>query len=88
MATTAVIPASSPGTSESHVHVIWRRTDTGWVRAENWLIQRDYLYREPSPPIYPLAVLPLVLMLSVTALVLDQPASPGQEPIRPPQPHH
>ncbi|PQO31565.1 hypothetical protein [Blastopirellula marina] len=75
LATSAVIPASMPGTSQSHVEVIWRRTDSGWIRAENWLVKRDYLYQEPSPPVYPLAVLPMVVLLSVTALVLDQPAA-------------
>ena len=89
LATSAVIPASVPESTPSHVRVIWRKTDTGWIRAENWLAPRDHLYQEPEPPIYPLAVLPMVLLLSVTALILNQPTpTPSQESIRPRQPGH
>ncbi|WP_147274428.1 hypothetical protein [Bremerella cremea] len=85
LATSAVIPASIPESSRSPAQVIWRKTDTGWIRAENWLVQRDYLYQEPEPPIYPLAVLPMMLLLSITALILNQPATGSEESIHPRQ---
>lgn len=80
MATSGVIPASVPETSQPHVQVIWRRTNSGWIRAENWLVKRDYLYQEPEPPVYPLAVLPMVILLSLTALVVCQPVPPCESP--------
>lgn len=88
MATSVVIPATNPGSSPSDEEIIWRRTDSGWVRAEDWLVKRDYLYHQPSPPVYPLAALPMVVLLSVTALVLGQPATKRKKSIRPRRANH
>ncbi|PQO46539.1 hypothetical protein [Blastopirellula marina] len=50
--------------------VVWRKTDRGWIRAEAWLAPKEHLYGEPTPPIYPLSALPMVVILSISALIL------------------
>lgn len=67
-----VLPTPGPAAQEE-VNVVWRRTDQGWLRAESWLVAKDYLYREPEPPLFPMTLLPIIVTLSVGALVLGQP---------------
>ncbi len=72
LGTSVVLPTRGPA-AQDEVTVVWRKTDEGWLRAEGWLIQRDYLYQEPSPPVYPMTILPMIVTLSIAALVLGQP---------------
>ncbi|MBA2114571.1 hypothetical protein HOV93_17370 [Planctomycetes bacterium FF15] len=67
-----VLPTRGPA-AQPEVTVIWRRTDQGWLRAESWLVTKDYLYQEPKPPLYPMTLLPIIVTLSIGALVLGQP---------------
>ncbi|WDI44955.1 hypothetical protein [Bremerella sp. P1] len=72
IATSMVLPTPGPA-SQREVTVVWRRTDQGWLRAESWLVEKDYLYQEPKPPLYPMTLLPIIVTLSVGALILGQP---------------
>lgn len=67
-----VLPTPGPA-AQQEVTVVWRRTNQGWLRAESWLVTKDYLYQEPKPPLYPMTLLPIIVTLSVGALVLGQP---------------
>ncbi|QDU77856.1 hypothetical protein Pan97_49350 [Bremerella volcania] len=67
-----VLPTSGPA-AQKEVTIVWRKTDEGWLRAESWLVAKDYLYQEPKPPLYPMTLLPIIITLSVGALVLGQP---------------
>lgn len=80
MATSLVLPGSGPAASSSRPQVVWRRTDTGWIRAESWLVCNEHLDREPTPPVYPIAALPMVVTLSVLALMLCPKSKTNEEP--------
>jgi len=67
-----VLPTRGPAAQEDFT-IVWRRTDQGWMRAESWLVKREYLYQEPTPPLYPMTLLPIIVTLSIGALVLGQP---------------
>ena len=68
-----VLPTPGPA-AQQEVTIVWRRTDQGWLRAESWLVEKDYLYQEPQPPLYPVTLLPIIVTLSIGALMLGQPS--------------
>jgi len=72
IATSMVLPTPGPA-AQVESSIVWRRTDQGWLRAESWLVEKDYLYREPTPPLYPMTLLPIIVTLSIGALMLGQP---------------
>ena len=72
MGTNLVLPSPNYGAVPKNV-VIWRRTDVGWVRAEGWLNRPKELTVEPQPPVYPVTVLPMILVVSVIAILIRQP---------------
>ncbi|GAA4432785.1 hypothetical protein [Bremerella cremea] len=72
LGTSVELPAPPQG-AEANSLVIWRRTESGWIRAESWLVSRDHLNREPTPPLYPVAALPMIITLSIGALLIGQP---------------
>ncbi|MEW4563444.1 hypothetical protein AB1K70_13010 [Bremerella sp. JC770] len=67
-----VLPTPGPAAQKENL-IVWRRTDQGWLRAESWLVEKDYLYQEPTPPLYPMTLLPIIVTLSIGALMLGQP---------------
>lgn len=71
-ATSIVLPTPGPA-AQTEITVVWRRTDQGWLRAESWLEEQNYLYQEPRPPLYPMTLLPIIVAVSVGALVMGQP---------------
>ncbi|MBI1248456.1 hypothetical protein GC197_11540 [bacterium] len=72
MGTSLALPTPNYGAAPQNM-VIWRKTDSGWVRAEAWLDRPEGLLSEPRPPIYPVTVLPTVLAVSVIAILIWQP---------------
>lgn len=79
MATSAVLPPPGGGSEEDKT-AIWRRTDEGWQRADAWLSPNDHLKREPVPPLYPVALLPLIVAVGIVSLILGQPKRPAEIP--------
>lgn len=72
MATSVVIP--QPGmVPDEEATTVWRRTDQGWQRADRWLKSHEHLLREPVPPLYPIALLPLIVTIGLLGLILGQP---------------
>ena len=80
LATSAVLPPHGGG-SEEETTAIWRRTDQGWQRADAWLKSNDHLKREPVPPLYPVALLPLIVAVGIVSLILGQPKNPPKAPL-------
>ena len=72
IATSMVLPTPGPA-AQTEITIVWRKTDQGWLRAESWLVKKDYLYQRPEPPLYPMTLLPMIVTLSIGALVLGQP---------------
>lgn len=78
VATSAVVPPSGVAPDEEPA-AIWRRTDQGWQRADGWLKPNDHLRQEPVPPLYPIALLPLIVAIGLLGLIFGQPEHTAPE---------
>ncbi|MEX1040027.1 MAG: hypothetical protein WDZ51_05330 [Pirellulaceae bacterium] len=81
IAINGVLPAPRPGAAnlverEPADEITWRRTDKGWVVADEWITPQPAETAPAQPHIHPFTLLPLVVVISLLALVLDQPKRP------------
>jgi len=80
LATSATLPGSN--TLPTSPEITWRRTNQGWERANRWLANQEHLRRKPSPMVHPVAVLPMVVVISSMGLMLGQPRTGTRDAIQ------
>lgn len=82
IAINGVLPAPRPGAAQAPSattttlrpdEITWRRTDEGWVVADEWLAPPPSETAPARPWVHPFTLFPLVVVISLLALVLDRP---------------